>query len=81
MKRKHTPEKRLLPFEVIEAAMQGDDEAIAAVLKHFSGYITKLSTRTLYDDDGVMHEFVDQDLRALIESTLVEKIITKFEIR
>ena len=81
MKRKQIPERRLVPFEVIEAAMQGDHAAIAFVLDHFSGYIKTLSTRVVYDDDGVMNEFVDENLRALIESTLAEKIPEKFRLR
>ena len=81
MKRKQIPERRLVPFEVIEAAMQGDHAAIAVVLDHFSGYIKTLSTRVVYDDDGVIHEFVDENLRALIESTLAEKIPEKFKLR
>lgn len=34
---------RLLPLTVIEAAAGGDVEAINAVLKHYAGYIARLS--------------------------------------
>ena len=43
---------RLLPLTVIEAAAGGDVEAINAVLKHYAGYIARLSMRELYDEYG-----------------------------
>ena len=42
-------DNRLLPLTVIEAAAGGDVEAINAVLKHYAGYIARLSMRELYD--------------------------------
>ena len=44
---------RLLPLTVIEAAAGGDVEAINAVLKHYAGYIARLSMRELYDEYGI----------------------------
>ena len=38
-------EDRLVSFEVIKAATEGDSEALAKVLKHFEGYIAKISSR------------------------------------
>lgn len=45
-------EENLLPFHIIKAASEGDVSAINAVLKHYEGYIIKLSTRKLYDESG-----------------------------
>ena len=42
-------EENLLPFHIIKAASEGDVSAINAVLKHYEGYIIKLSTRKLYE--------------------------------
>lgn len=42
----------LLPYPVISAAVSGNVDAINTVLKHFEGYIAKLSTRTMYDEAG-----------------------------
>ncbi len=47
-----TEEKNLLPFQIIKAAAEGDIAAISTVLKHYEGYIIRLSTRKLYDEDG-----------------------------
>ena len=35
--------ENLLPFHIIKAASEGDVSAINAVLKHYEGYIIKLS--------------------------------------
>ena len=51
---------RLLPLTVIEAAAGGDVEAINAVLKHYAGYIARLSMRELYDEYGNPHLCVDE---------------------
>ena len=45
-------ESELLPFHIIQAASEGDVEAINVVLKHYEGYITSLSTRMLFDEYG-----------------------------
>ena len=47
--------ENLLPFHIIKAASEGDVSAINAVLKHYEGYIIKLSTRKLYDESGQVH--------------------------
>ena len=49
-------ESELLPFHIIQAASEGDVEAINVVLKHYEGYITSLSTRMLFDEYGQAHE-------------------------
>ena len=56
-------DSRLLPLTVIEAAAGGDVEAINAVLKHYAGYIARLSMRELYDEYGKPHLCVDEELR------------------
>ena len=56
---------RLLPLTVIEAAAGGDVEAINAVLKHYAGYIARLSMRELYDEYGNPHLCVDSHERGI----------------
>ena len=73
--RKHS----LLPFSVIEAASNGNVDAINTVLKHYEGYITALATRCLYDENGVQHLCVDDDKRKRLEIKLITKILD-FEI-
>ena len=45
-------DKALVPYPVILAATKGDPDAMKMVLQHFSGYIARLSMRTLYDERG-----------------------------
>ena len=48
--------KELLPLSVIDAARDGDSQAVDQVLRYYEGYINKLCTRTLYDPDGQPHK-------------------------
>lgn len=64
---------RLLPFAVIQKAAGGDVEAINAVLKHYAGYIAKLSLRELYDKYGNPHLCVDEELRRRLETKLITR--------
>ena len=66
---------RLLPFSVIEAASNGDVDAINKVLNHYEGYIIMLSTRRMYDEQGIPHFFVDNELRRTLETKLIVKIL------
>lgn len=46
-KKSRKPNHRLLPYATIQAATNGDAEAIGAVLQHYEGYIAKLSLRPM----------------------------------
>lgn len=81
MRCSNRPEENLLPFEVIQAATQGESEGLAKVLKHFEGYIGKMSTRIYYDEFGQSYYHVDPELKQRIECRLVAQIIQKFKIR
>ena len=70
-----TEEKNLLPFQIIKAAAEGDIAAISTVLKHYEGYIIRLSTRKLYDEDGQLHYCVDETLRRRLETKLITKVL------
>ena len=75
MKQNNQREK-LLPFSVIEAASNGDADAINQVLQHYEGYITTLSTRTLYDEYGNPHICVDEGIRRRLQTKLITAIIS-----
>ena len=69
------PASALLPYSTIEAAASGNVDAINAVLAHYSRYICALSTRTLYDENGVPHLCVDEELRRRLETKLITRIL------
>ena len=68
-------QSRLLPFPVISAAVKGNAAAINAVLKHYEGYIAKLSMRQCTDENGNARMLVDEELRRRIETKLITKIL------
>ncbi len=74
----NTPEN-LLPFSIIVSAANGNSCAIDKVLKHYNGYIAVLSMRTLYDEQGIPHLCIDEELRHRLESKLIMNI-TKFNL-
>ena len=67
--------KKLIPFWVIERALEGDIQAINKILKHYESYIKRLSTRKLYDEFGQLHYCVDETLRRRLETKLIKTII------
>ncbi|GAY78737.1 helix-turn-helix domain-containing protein [Sporolactobacillus inulinus] len=71
---------KMVPFDVIVAATDGDTDAINRVVKHYSGFITKRSLRPMKDDYGNHHMVVDEMLRGRIHTRLITKILS-FEIK
>ena len=65
----------LIPYPVIAAAVGGNPEAVNRVIRHYSGYIAALSTRTSYDLDGFPRPQVDEDLRRRLETKLIISIL------
>lgn len=65
----------VLPYEVIEAAVHGDPEAVNKVVRHYSGYIAALSTRKIFDDTGREYSVVDEWLRRRLETQLIVAIL------
>jgi len=65
----------LLPYAVIQAATTGDPDAISAVLRHYSSYITSMSLRKLYDEQGNSYLCVDEAMRHRLEMKLIAGIL------
>ena len=72
---KHSMQKDLVPFHVIKAASEGDVVAINAILQHYHGYITRLSTRKMYDEFGQTRYCIDETLFRRLETKLITKIL------
>lgn len=67
--------KKLIPFSTIKAASEGDVVAIQYILKHYEGYISKLSTKVLTDEFGNGYYFVDKAMQEQITTALLQKIL------
>lgn len=70
-----------IPRHVINGTVGGNAEDLAFILGYFSGYIKKLSTRTLKDEYGNEYLYVDETMRRRLESKLMLSIVSDFEIR
>ena len=70
----------LLPLPVILAATNGDEEAIATVVRYYQGYIRALATRPLKDAYGNEYLCVDEDMRLRLETKLIHSILTGFKV-
>jgi len=66
-------------FEMITHATNGDIEALRDILKHYDCYISKASLRPFYDEYGREYIAVDQELKGLIKTALVTRIL-KFKV-
>ncbi len=64
-----------LPESVIAAAVQGDPIAIQTVLRHYRGYIEKLSSCVLYDAYGNAFISVNPDVEEQLENALITGIL------
>ena len=79
MNRRQNSRYPLLPFAIIEAASNGDTEAIRAVVKHYERYISVLSKRTIYDENGTPHIWADEEICKMLKIKLIAKILS-FEL-
>ena len=66
----------LLPLSVYEAARAGDILAMGQILRYYDGYINKLCTRTLYDENGYPHVCLDEAMKRRLEIKLIHAIVT-----
>ena len=69
-----------IPVPVILAAVNGDEEALTAVVAHYQGYIRALAVRPLKDANGNEYLCIDEDMRLRLETKLIYGIITGFKV-
>lgn len=69
-----------MPFSVIVASCDGNEKEIQKILKHYDGYISKLSLRPLYDEFGNVYMVVDTELKGRMQSALIHMILN-FELK
>ena len=65
----------LIPYPVIAAAVEGNPEAVSRVVRHYSGYIAALSTRTSYGPDGYPRPRVDEEMRNRLQVRLITRTL------
>lgn len=65
----------LLPYAIIQAATEGDADAISAVLQHYEGYIARLSLRPIRNPYGYTKLCIDEAMRRRLEIKLITSIL------
>lgn len=66
---------KYVPFAVIKAAKENDNEAIEMILRHFEGYIANRCRETREDGQEITRSYVNEDLRYLAEIALYAAIL------
>lgn len=72
--------KEPIPLSVIQAAVEGDSEALAMVCDHYTPYIRYLAIRQTEDSCGRKHLRVDEDMCLQLKAKLLRSIVTNFRI-
>jgi len=70
----------LLSFDVIQAAANGSSEALNKVIRHYDGYIARLSMQQIYDENGNPRWGVDEVMRRQLENKLIDAIVRRFKV-
>lgn len=68
-----------IAYETIQAAKNGDTEAIDKILRHYERYIFHFCRRTLYDEQDAPHEVVDEDRRKQIEAEYIHALVLHYD--
>mgnify|MGYP003601051034 FL=1 len=70
----------LLPFEVIEAVVNGDAEACQEALMSFQNYIDKVCKVSVESVNGTNFMELDLSMKQSVEQKLLYAITNKFEM-
>ena len=70
-----------VPLATIVNAKNGDATALEKILRHYQGYMLKLSQFELYDASGTVYTCFDEELYQELQFKLVKTILDRFELR
>ena len=70
---------KLIDYDTIVAAANGDAEAMNRIMSHYAAYIQHFSKRPYYDEYGDCKEYVDEEIKQQIEVKLMMQIVCKFD--
>ena len=63
-----------LDYETVRRAIKGDYNAQTKLLNHYDGYINALSTIIEVKTDGTERRYVDEDMKAEIQTQYLEAL-------
>ena len=64
-----------IPVPVILAAVNGDENALDAVVAHYQKYIRALATRPVRDEYGNEYLYVDEEMRNRLQVRLITRTL------
>ncbi|MCD8238180.1 MAG: helix-turn-helix domain-containing protein [Clostridiales bacterium] len=70
-----TAKFKLVPYQVIEEAVNGYPEAIYKVLDYYDRYIITLATRHYYDESGNNYYGLDEEIYIRLKTKLMQAIL------
>ena len=70
---------KLMPYEVIKVAKQGNVEAIEKIIDHYEGYINSVSTGLYIKPNGECEYVIDRQMHDEIVVRIIGAIL-KFKI-
>lgn len=65
----------LLSYDIIASASSGNVEAMLQVLEYYDGYISHLSVREFYDEYGNRYSGVDETMKNVLKTKLIESVL------
>ena len=71
--------RKLIPYEVIKAAKQGNVEAIGKIIDHYEGYINSVSTGLYIKPNGECEYVIDRQMHDEIVVRIIGALL-EFEI-
>ena len=72
--------RKKIPYETIAACKMGNEEALQTILKHYEPMIIEAATHVVSLPDGTVQRYVDEDIKAYIESELAMTILMKHDL-
>lgn len=70
---------KLIPYSVIVAAKNGDQEAVNRIIAHYDNYIDSQSTRIMFDERGNPRSVIDPKIKQRIQAKIIDCIIFDFD--
>lgn len=71
--------RKLIPYQIITAAKDGDGDAIAYILRHYDDYINFYSRREGTSKHGERRLDVNEDVRQYVITKLIIAIVRNFD--
>lgn len=68
-----------ISYETIVAAKNGDNDAIAEIVRHYEPYISHFAKRLIYDEGGIPYEVIDEEIKGLLISEYMSAIFFHYD--